>query len=210
MAVFKKSEFAEQCGLSRAHISMAIKRGKIVVSDDGTIDSSNPVNEAFRVNCEHKSSQKAEQPEKEVKREKATTKQSKPEKKKPDPKLKKALENKFNVEIAEREVRTKKISSEVELIEMQKMKLSGKLIPTDLVMNTIRQLMHSIMTSFNDGAEALVTDIGKKLKMDRSDIATMRKSLKSIVNESVNRSIDDAQKNIDNIISEHSQVKRMK
>lgn len=208
MAVFKKSEFAEQCGLSRAHISMAIKRGKIVVSDDGTIDSSNPVNEAFRLNCEHKS-QKIDQSENEVKKERPPTK-SKPEKKKADPKLKKALENKFNVEITEREVRTKKISSETELIEMQKMKLSGKLIPTDLVMNTIRQLMHSIMTSFNDGAEALVTDIGKRLKMDRSDIATMRKSLKSIVNESVNRSIDDAQKNIDNIISEHSQGKRMK
>jgi hypothetical protein len=122
--------------------------------------------------------------------------------------LSKRLNEKFQVELNEKQARTAKIDKEMRLLEMKEMKLSGQLIPTDLVANTIRQLMQTTMVSFNDAADALLVDLAKMLKIDRQKMAELRKKLKGIVNDAVNRSVNEAQKNVHNIAQEHSQQRK--
>lgn len=211
MALFKKAEWAAECNVSRAHVSVAISRGKLVETEDGKIDSENAINQAYKANCLENAAKRGQQPghpqepvnaKKKAKKERVITH-------KPDPALKKALEKKMSVELAEKEARTAKIEREMRLMEMKEMKLSGQLIPTDLVASTIRQFMQSVMISFNEGGEAFITDMTKSLKLDRIQTASLRKQMREIINVAVNRAVNNAQKNIDNIIAEHSQGKNL-
>jgi hypothetical protein len=208
MALFKKAEFAAECGVKTAYISVMLKRGKVVETPEGQIDSLNVTNAAF---MEH---QKELHLKKQAGSEVKETAPKQAKKAKPtkshtvvaDPEIKKRLNDKFSVEMDEKKARTQKIAREMQLMDMKTQKLMGQLIPTDLVASTIRQLMQSALVSFTNSADALAVDLSKKFKIDRAQLADFRKSLKRIANEAVNHAVNDAQKNIRNIAQEHSQT----
>lgn len=217
MALYKKAEFAAECKVDTAYISVMLKRGK-VIEDDGKIDSTDPINQAFIRHQQELAAKRAhkEDPENSGKTPKMAEFIGKTPKKLRQNKTRKQATNsavsavvteKFNVELDERRARTAKAQQEMQLLKMKEQKLSGQLIPTELVANTLRQLLQSVMVSFSDGADALIVDIAKSLKIDRERMADLRKRLKHITNEAVNRSVTDAQKNIQNIVQEHSQRK---
>ena len=210
MALFKKAELAAECGITKAYISMALKRGKLIDTADGEIDSNNPVNAAFIAQQkERKSAGKtAKMPEKPGKTPKKKPSKKQTEISESEP-VAKVVSEKFEVDIGEKRARTAKIQQEMRLAAMKEMKLTGQLIPTDLVSNTIRQLMQAVMVSFNDASDALIVDVAKRLKIDRAQLADLRSRLKHITNEAVDRSVSEAQKNIQNIVQEHSQAKNL-
>jgi hypothetical protein len=210
MALFRKAEFAAECGVSKAHVSMAIKRSKVVPNDDGMIDTDLGVNAAYKLKCredQEKRVQPLAKPEGKPER-KERAKKEKPARAaqpKLDPEVRKNITRKQEVELQEKEAKIRKLEQEMRLSQMKEGKMAGKLIPTDLVASTIRQLMQSVTVSFSDGADALLNDVAKELKIDRQKMAGVRKKLKNVVNEAVSRAVSDAQKNVTNIIQEHSQ-----
>ncbi len=212
MALFKKAEFAAYCEVSKPHVSMALKRGKLVETDDGRIDTENTVNQAFIAHCKDvaaKREKPLENPELAPEARKKAKREPKPEPqpKTIDPEVKKRVDDKFDTEIKEKQARTSKLERELRLLELKEMKQTGQVIPTDLVANTIRQLMQSVMVAFSDASDAFINDMAKSLKIDREKMALIRKQMKNIVNGAVNRAVDDAQKNVNNIVQEHSQGK---
>lgn len=212
MALFKKAEFAAYCEVSKAHVSMALKRGKLIETDDGKIDTENTTNAAFIAHCRELAAERTkplENPVVSPGEPKPPKKQKKEPKQqiKVDPSVKKRIDEKFGVELDEKKARTEKINRELALLEMKQMKMAGQVIPTDLVANTIRQLMQSVTVAFTDASDAFINDMAKSLSIDREKMALIRKQMKNIVNAAVNRAIDDAQKNINNIVQEHSQGK---
>jgi hypothetical protein len=217
MALFKKVEFATECGVSKAHVSVAIKRSKVIVRADKLIDSKNPINAAYIEKCLENRVRQGGQPEvvTEVKKQGKTRpskeRQSvvpveKPERAE-DPAQMNRITQKFEVELQEKQARIEKMQRDARLMQMKEMKLTGQLIPTDLVYGTIRQLSQSLLVNFNNSTDALLVDVAKKLKIDRSMLADMRKDLKRILNSSVDMAVNDAQKNVDNITKEYSQGK---
>lgn len=210
MAIFKKAEFASFCGVSRAHVSVAITRGKIIVQNDGMIDSENELNRLYKATASENAVRRGQgekvpetsgKPPKEPKKQK----ESKP---RADPRLKDRLDKKFDLEIEERQAKINKAKQEAQMTRLKEMKLTGQLIPTDLVYGTIRQLSQSILMSFKNQVDAMVTDLSKVAKLDRKGIADLRKTMREHLNHAVNNAVDEAQKNVENITSEYSQEKK--
>lgn len=213
MALFKKAEFAAECGVSRAHVSMAIKRTKVIVGADGMIDSENPINRLYKDSCAQNAAEKGK-PEKvaETSKKRAPLPgKSKAASKKPErqenPELQERISEKFTIDRLEKQSRIAKINLEAELMQMKQRKLSGQLMPTDMVFNLIRQLSQSMLVGFSNGLDALVTDVAKSAKLDRNEVAEMRKRVRSMINKVIDNSIDDAKRNVDNIVAENSQQK---
>lgn len=207
MAIFKKGEFAEFCGVSPAHVSVAIKRGKVVPGNDGKIDSDHTINRLYRQHCDESKANKPAPPKVADTAEKPP-KTEKSKRKAPsrvNTRLERQITEKFEIEKEERQARIQKQNLDAKILEMKLGKLSGKMIPTDLVANTIRQLAQSIMVSFNNGADALAVDISKLAGLNRNQHADIRKKLRQIVNEAVNTAVSDAQHNVANIVQEHTQ-----
>lgn len=210
MALYKKAEFAEFCGVTKAHISMGIKRGKILVQEDDMVDSENDLNRLYKAKCNENGIRKQE-PEKVAEiAEKPTLRAKKEKAPRPraDSTLKKRLEEKFDIEVEEKRARINKIHQEAQMSRLKEMKLTGQLIPTDLVYGTVRQLSQSLLMNFKNQLEAMITDISKIARLDRKQSAEMRKQIKEHLNIALNTSVDDAQRNIENITREYSQAKR--
>jgi hypothetical protein len=214
MALYRKAEFARFCKVSNAHISVAITRGKVIEEKDGKIDSENPINLLYKATCDENAvragepEKVAEIAEKQAPAPKKSQKAPKPPKEPTSNKRNDLLDKKFDIEIEEKEARINKIRQEARMAELKEQKLTGQLIPTDVVYSTIRQLSQSLMMSFKNMAEAAVTDIAKSAKMNRDQMAALRKQMKDHINTAINQAVDDAQKNVDNITKEYSQAKK--
>jgi hypothetical protein len=217
MALFKKVEFAAECRVSKAHVSVAITRGKIIVREDKLIDSKNEINRLYIERCLEN---KARQPDKpkdvttgQERGKVAKSKRSKPQEpaeipnRAEDPTKSARITQKFDVELQEKQARIEKMRLDARLMEMKEAKLTGQLIPTDLVFGTIRQLTQSLLVNFNNSTDAWLVDLAKKLKIDRAMLADLRKDVKKVLNSSVDMAVTDAQKNVENITKEYSQRK---
>jgi hypothetical protein len=174
------------------------------------IDSENELNRLYKATCDENAVRKGdtdkvaeieEKPAPRAKKEKAP-------KQKADKKLNKRLEEKFDIEIEEKQARIDKIKREAEMSNLKQMKLTGRLIPTDLVFGTIRQLSQSVIMSFKNQLEAIVTDIAKVAKLDRKQTAELRARMREHLNEIINSAVDSAQQNIDNIVKEYSEGRK--
>jgi hypothetical protein len=211
MALFKKAEFAAECGVKTAYISVMLKRNKVVETQDGQIDSLNPLNAAFMEHQKelHLKRQSAPEVKETAPKPPKKEKQAKSQTVKADPEVAKRISQKLEVELDEKKARTTKITRELQMMDLKTQKMMGQLIPTDLAANAIRQLMQSALVAFTNAADALAVDLQKKFKIDRTQLAEVRKSLKKLANDAVNQSVNDAQKNIANIAQEHSQNKNI-
>jgi hypothetical protein len=112
---------------------------------------------------------------------------------------------KYNVEIQKRELELKKTEQEVELNRLKIAKLSGEVIPTDLVKVVFGQHFKSVTTAFHQGADNFISTIAKRAGMDRKDMAVMRNELIEVVNKAVKDAINDSKDSIDHIVGEYQQ-----
>lgn len=211
MALYTKAEYAQECGVSRAHISMAIKRGKLIIGDDDKVDSDNALNKLYKATCAENASKKGQPvkvPEIKGKRAPLPKKEKSAPARTTNPLMEQRITQKFDIDHEEKQARIQKIRKEVEMADLKQMKLTGQLIPTDLVFGVIRQLSQSITMSFKNQLEAVVTDISKKAKLDRKESAELRGLIKDHLNTTIGNAVDSAQQHIDNIVKEHSQDRK--
>jgi hypothetical protein len=211
MAIYSKAEFARKYGQNTGYITTMVKRAKIILNDNGDIDSENPINKVFHDNQMALQARKASNPTEAPPKKKVAVKARKvapaPEKREPTA-LEGKIERKVDLEIEERQIRQQKISQEIQMMKLRQEKLTGQSIPTDLAASVVRQLAQSMMVAFSEGADAIVNDYAKIAGINREKLAKMRKQMRELVNNCINRSVNEASKNIDNIIDEHSQGRK--
>ncbi|MGB0881863.1 MAG: hypothetical protein ACPGSO_02840 [Vicingaceae bacterium] len=210
MPKYTRREFYELCGVSKAYIANYIKRGKLILDKDGLLDTSNPYNEEFmqkRVGVDKNS---IVVKEKQIKKNETTTKK-RVNKGDLDNDINQREEavvtERYNLERQIKEAELKKKEEEIKKLQAQNAKLSGELIPTELVRVVFAQHFKSVTTAFHQGADNFIAIIKKQTEMTREQAANLKSDLIEIVNQSVDESLEISKDSIDNIVSEYQQVR---
>lgn len=223
-----KKRFRELCGgttvLSAKHLNTYISRNKVIIEDDGMIDIDNEINQAFVMSRlsikENNDTKQVTPPEKK-------TVAKKPNKLKVNSKTKsfdseeikefEEVDNRSEVEVSkmtmaelqtEKERRTvRKLGEEIELKRIQKEKLMGVVIPTDVVKSVFARQMKAVTTAFYQGVKDITITTAHRFKASKQDIGDMNKELIDIINASIKESRELGLKEIESIVNEYSDTR---
>lgn len=153
-----RKSFAKLCGVEPQQIGVYIRRKKIIEKDK-RIDDTIPENREFI------DSRNAKIAGLEVKIATEPT----------DPKeiieRAKAYEKMNRLSTSKKEMEIERAQEEIELFRLKKMKLQGKLIPTDIVEILIAQYAKGIYIATAQGIEEIIFGIGKKKSLSRRKIS---------------------------------------
>jgi hypothetical protein len=222
MAYLNSTELAQHMGAPMGHLRVWVLRGKLLKRPDGLFDTEHPVNKIFIAQ------KKAEYDVKP-----ASPKEFKPKPPPPPPAEHPPITpqrsidwndgkdiRQFKSDARERAtaeddllgklVREKeqldieKKREDLKLARAKNAKISGETIPTDLVVDCFSQFGKSTVTSFMNGADALLLKIAAMKGLDRAEYAKLKGELKKIINESAQDAIKTAKAQINNIVEEYS------
>lgn len=197
MALYKNSEFAALCGITTANLFVNIGRGKLVRHDKKHLDSAHPVNAAFIQKYQGKGPQ---------------VMAAAPEKKDAPSDPGKAAREAELKELMAMEKETKRLAMETKrkeqaLLDARIQKMHGQLMPTDLVKVLFAQHFREVSTSFKQGIDGILSEIGKKARLNGNQVAEIRATMVKIINECVNKSVENSKKSIQQVVSEYQTTK---
>lgn len=220
MAKFTAKEFYTLCGISKGNFYTYKKRGNIHTNDDGLVDSELPMNADFmNKRVMNKKTIPKPAPIVEVAsvastppilKRKPTKAELKAEQKEAEKREERAAvsdqqaTHKYNLDRQIKEADLEAKEQTIELNRLKIAKLSGEVIPTDLVRIVFAQHFRSVANSFNNAADNYISVIIAKFKGKKDDVAFIRGELIDVVNEAIKDSISDSNNHISNIVKEYS------
>lgn len=208
MAELTRKEFAALCHTTQLIVNSNKSRGKIIVNSNGFIDTENALNKAFFERYNKKFMGEKSSP--------LATKDKSEEKTKTPTKKKRSRKDKEIDDVSQKAVewieRKKKADAllqeyraDHEKLKMDK--LAGKLIPVDLVFRILNIHNKSIFSTFQSDAENLASVYCEILaEGDRAKLSEVTDKLSKIINDSVDKSKDLAEMELDNAIAEYSET----
>lgn len=202
MAILKKKEFAKRCGLTTSNITTYAKRGKLVLSGkkQDQLDLDNALNRDFLADREAKLADSAGSP--------PTSAAKQPTKKADSPPVdvddsgQTSLHTSLFAKQKQAAIAKAEMETKLKALEYQKKK--GNLIPTDLVAAIISELGKSFISSFKDGADQFLTEVGHKKKLNAKERAELKGQLVNIINQSTDKAIGMAKNNFETIVNDLS------
>lgn len=206
MPLFTKSQFAKHCGKQNAHVSMAISRGRLVLSGD-YIDSELPENklvmEKWRASAGLDSSDTTTPATKTTPTDpKNIADPVKPAPAAPTvtgPAPAKRSISELEAEKKRAEIEWKK--EKTKETALKNAKLRGELIPTNMVLDVVAMLGHSFQMQYEQGATAFVLDLVHKLKVSPEIEGEIKEKLVELINISHKKAVDEAKTGVKNVIS---------
>jgi hypothetical protein len=200
MSILKVSEFAEYYGLVRNNVYTYQKRNKIII-ENGYVDTENPLNKLFIATLKHKDPANTVLTEvsTQQKTEEIKSKESGSEAKEKTTRQYKGVEiyegiRKLDI------LREKKLTAEIEEIELRNKVKAGELIPKNFVMSLFQRFVVSNTTSFYNASDNLLMEICEKFEIDLETSAKLKGRLKEIVNVSIENAQKETKKDISQII----------
>lgn len=224
MSRVTRKEFAAICKTTRSNVNVYVSRGKVLVDEDGLIDTEEPLNKMacdnwLKLYQEKEVERKAKEMAEQIAREKGEVIKDEPKKikkkHKPGPKTKKHKNSKSNIasqNIVDDTARKKKADADLQEYkaahEKLKMdKLAGKLIPVDLVFQILNIHNKSIFSTFQSDSENMASVYCEILaEGDRKKLAEIMDKLSIIINDNVNKAKDLAEIELENAIAEYSET----
>ncbi len=205
-----RKTFATMCGTSIGIVNVNVKRNKIVVMDNGLVDTDNVVNNSFMKKYQHKVHHVVKVDK--VDNEKLYNEVVKKVESAPKSTNRKKQNNE-SIDSSNWDLRKKKadaLKSElsVEKTQMEIDKLAGKLIPLELTDNILATYTRSIITVFeNDmiNIASLYTDI--LAAGDRKYLAEITGKLNNSLDDSIKRAKDVAIQEIENAVENYKEVR---
>jgi len=221
MALYKKAEFAQICGISQAYLTMYIKRGKVFIQDDGMIDGNIDHNAAFYQRCLSKkptqaddatspiieTSQNADTVVKSHKKTRMETDNTPKPTEDETPAKQTKYDEKFDLDLAKQKISIEKLQREARLAELQHQRQIGKLMPKDAVKTIFIQTIKGYTTAFKQAADKIAVDFGAKNKLSRNDMAELRSTIISAINSAGNSATEEGIRAVDNVVQEYMQLK---
>lgn len=93
---------------------------------------------------------------------------------------------------------------DADIAKINKEKLQGLLIPTDLVISVVKLQADSLKVAYHMAAEHLILIIGQRKKLNSKDIADIRRDLTGTINKAVDVGASESHKGIKKIVKEYS------
>jgi hypothetical protein len=220
MNLLKKSQFAKALGVRNSNINVYESRNKIVVNNDGMIDTTNPVNKIFietrkangkifDLNLAFSPRDKSQLPiikevKKEVK-EKIDLKEIIEDENHVPQKQRQQKSRNADISLVEQkmELEIKKMKVQIEIDTLKKLKIEGQLVPVDAIQNIF---MWAIDT-FHNTYQQEVTGLANIFEADHKKFIQITKDL----SQRLNKIKADAKENlllgIEGIIEEYQEVR---
>ena len=202
MAEYTRKEFAALCHTTVGVVNANRARNKIVINENGYVDSENAINHAFFNKYVKYFEEKL--------RNKVTLEATQ----KPQPKKRKEpnKQKETSQQIMDWDARKKQADAELqeykaahEKLKMEK--LAGKLIPVDLVFQILNIHNRSIFTSFHSDAENLASVYCEILaEGDREKLSEITDKLGHKISEKVKNSKELAEIELNTAIEEYSET----
>lgn len=205
MALYKRKEFYQKCGVSKAYLTTYIGRGKVILTGK-MIDDSLPENAYFmrvrldkmEANGREEGSNILEKPSKPLTDKDVDGLEDSNLKDDKDGSL-------YKLTLEKKQLDIERAKEDIEIARLKKEKLSGDLIPTDLVKIVFATHSKSITINFHQAVENLLSQIAKQAGLERDQIAKIRGSLIGIINKGVKNAGVTSKKDLKNIVAEYSQ-----
>lgn len=218
-----RKEFSALCVITHRALSVYIKRQQ-VIEVDGDIDPAQEINQAFIERRKLKLAEKGvglglPVVEKGLGAQMNTepVKEPKSRKQKPVKKVKNTpasrankqivaqAKKKYDVDLETKQATIAKVKRDTEIADMKLRRMTGQVIPTDVVKALFMQHFKSMVTSFRNGLDRITIEFSKKGGMNRNDIAELRKSMLNTLNECVDKAVDSSKLGVEHIVAEYSQ-----
>lgn len=188
MSTHTKKEFSELCGMATRHLSVYIKRNKVVLLDSGLIDDTNPINKTF-IGL-HDGGKK-----------KASTKKETIEKP--------PRNDLYELEKQQKTMAIEAKRKEMTLTDARIARMHGELMPTDVVNTLFAHHFREVNSQFKQGIDGILSEFGKKLHANGNQMSEMRGRMVQILNECVKKSVANSKKHIETVLKELSEVKKV-
>jgi hypothetical protein len=207
MPKYSRQDIIEKYGVQHAYISVYIKREKLIEEAGGDFDTKNPINKIWF----KKQDEKLKLDSTEVNHK--TDSKKKKEKQKEIDFTGREEENaaklrKHEADIEQKTITTELRQEELDLKRMQRMRLQGQLIPTELVQRTFVIHMKNIADTIYSGSDDIATKMVKILGGDRDNLIQIRKEIIEIMNSCISEAKTRSKRDINNIMSEYdTQIK---
>ena len=234
MAVYSKSEVAKLTGKSKAHVSVNIGRGVLVVSVteegeekiDSEVENNAAVIKKWTDQEIAKKTPMVQEPVKVVKavktvKAKPLIKTARPPAKKTESKKTLGkLEPKIqdvpvsgpsdNLEIAKKKADIENKIANTNHKNLQSAKLRGESIPTVMVIGVISELGNVFQFAYKSGAESLLMNFNHKYRVPPEAVAELKLKLIEVINESHAQGVSIAKDTINKILSDNASAEANK
>lgn len=111
------------------------------------------------------------------------------------------------LEKKKKEVDIQKGTEQIAILKVQKEKLHGTLIPTELVVQLMVQHSESIKVAYSEALDNMIILISHKKKLSSTEEADIRRQVGPLLNKAVDNAIRASKKGINNIVDEYSEKK---
>ena len=223
MAKWTRKDLQQRFGMRNSKISQYKSRGNVVIDEDGLIDDSNPINAKFINRHVELQKEKAEKAEQEKKREKPGPK-PKPKQppaepieadnQEPEPPETEQVSHSpqpangaegldARYKLAQSRHKEEQTRKEQLLIE----RMEGKLIPVADIQGAFRQIISAMRGKFDDGIEALITELQDRKKMSNKEVAEIRERMVGVINSAVDDAVNESQKSTERIVDDNIEKK---
>ena len=194
MALWKSIELASNTGLSRAHISVYVSRGKIVLNKDKFFDTENLINIAWLEKINYKSAP-LEELQKSEKKEVVKSNFKSISEKRDIPSEEKKDQRILNFQISEK-LKNEKLEEEIKLLKLKTEKDEGRNIPIDFVQRLFELHFKNVSAEFFYITDNYTSIIVNKLQGNRNDLAEFRMILKKTINDAIEEAKKTSKKDI--------------
>ena len=199
MAKYTKKEFAERCGMKTNMLAVYIspKHSKVIVGEDGFIDSENPINAHFL----QKRIAKGKVKQKPLQSRQVSDFDDDDELSDPDSDIPTYEESERRVKYFDALKREK----EVEKLNLDIQKKRGEVIPFELITPVLIQHNQSILTAYKNEFDEWLRNVAKRYGFTNTDLADARGQAATWMNDAMNKATDMSVSAIDGIVDDYAE-----
>jgi predicted transcriptional regulator len=205
MSKHSRADLCTLLGITQAYISVNIKRGKLILNDDGEIDDSKRENADFikkrlgTVTNSETNEEVKEQiniPAANIQRPDSRSANNNTQ-----------YSSKYDLETTKKSLEIEKLKVDTRIQELKEEKIRAEVIPIVIVKNIFIQHSQNTITEFKNAVDNVLTVIAKQKSLNGNEVAEIRGQLVQIINIAVDKAVNTSKKNINNIVKEFSNKK---
>lgn len=198
-----RKTFATMCGTTVAIVNVNVKRNKVIVMDNGLIDTDNKLNNNFMVRYQKKAQEKKKKPVKEVISETYDKVVKRPAPKNREKQNKESKEV-DGLDLRKKKAEVLKVEREAYLKLLDINKKNGEALPTDFVIRMTTVVVREMLVNFDKGVVRIADKFVGIFGGDRKMLSKVNKELNILKQKIIDEAKEDVKFQIDKAIKEYS------
>lgn len=195
MAIYTRSDFAKECGVTDGYIGVYIGRGKVILTNDGQVDSKQRENFDFLRKQLDKKKNKLKE---------TIISNTIPDNNGREKPLDQEEFDNYDLGLKKKAIDIEKAEIEVRLALLKEEKLKGELVPVVLVNHLFKAYSQSTITVEKDVLEELLVIIAKEANLTDEQIAKIRNQTYNLLNSGQEKAIALTKRSIKSLVEEFS------